>query len=92
MQQLLEEKDELGKIVSGHNMLVKNLCIKLHSLVSALTALKIILIYVQGCEKRKSKHVYTDWSEIRFEKLIYVNLDRQVIYRAAVEHRAKAAF
>ena len=31
-QQLLEEKDELGQIVFGHNMLVKNLCIKLHSL------------------------------------------------------------
>ena len=32
--------------VSGPNMLVKNLCIKLHSLASAMTALKIILIYV----------------------------------------------
>ena len=45
-QQLLKEKDELGKIVSGHNMLVKNLCIKLHSLASAVTALKIIFIYI----------------------------------------------
>ena len=32
--------------VSGHNMLVKNLCIKLHSLALAVTALKISLIYV----------------------------------------------
>ena len=32
--------------VSGHNMLMKNLCIKLHSLASAVTTLKIILIYV----------------------------------------------
>ena len=45
-QQFLEEKDELGQIVSNHNMLVKNLCIKLHSLASAVTALKIILIYI----------------------------------------------
>ena len=45
-QQLLEEKDELGQIVSGHNMLVKNLCIKLHLLASAVTALKTILIYI----------------------------------------------
>ena len=45
-QQLLQKKDELGQIVSGHNMLVKNLCIKLHSLASSMTALKIILIYV----------------------------------------------
>ena len=92
MQQLLEEKDELGQIVSGHNMLVKNLCIKLHSLASAVTALKIILIYVQGCEKRKPKHVYMNWSEIKSEKRIFLNLDRQVIYRVAVEHQAKVAF
>ena len=45
-QQILEEKDELGKILSGHNMLMKNLCIKLHLLASVMTALKIILIYV----------------------------------------------
>ena len=45
-QQLLEEKDELEQIVSSHNMLVKNIYIKLHSLGSAVTALKIILIYV----------------------------------------------
>ena len=32
--------------VSSHNMHVKNLCIKLHSLASTVTALKIILIYV----------------------------------------------
>ena len=32
--------------VSDHNMLVKNLCIKLHSLVSIVTALKIILTHV----------------------------------------------
>ena len=46
IQQLLEEKDELGQIVSSHNMLVKNLCMKLHSLASAVTTHKIILIYV----------------------------------------------
>ena len=45
-QQLLEEKDELGQIVFNHNMLVKNLYIKLHSLASTMTALKIIFIYV----------------------------------------------
>ena len=76
MQQLLEEKDELGQIVSDHNMLVKNLYIKLHSLALAVTTPKIIFIYVYGCEKRKSKHVYTDWSEIRTENMIFLNLDR----------------
>ena len=45
-QRLLEKKDELRQIVFGQNMLVKNLCIKLHSLALAVTALKIILIYV----------------------------------------------
>ena len=42
--------------------------------------------------KKNPKHVYTDWSEIRSEKLISVNLDRQVIYCAAVEYRVKVAF
>ena len=86
MLQLLEQKVELGQIVFGHNMLVKNLCIKLKSLALAVMALKIILIYVQGCEKRKPKQIYMDWSEIRTENMIFVNLDRQVIYRVAVEH------
>ena len=45
-QQLLEEKNELGHMSPVHNMLVKNFCIKLHSLASAMTAFKIILIYV----------------------------------------------
>ena len=75
-QQLLEEEDELGQIVSSHNMLVKNLCIELHSLASVVTTLKIILIYVLSCEKRKFKQIYTDWSEIKIENLIFVNLDR----------------
>ena len=83
---------KLGQIVSSHNMLVKNLCIKLHSLAFTVTALKIILIYVQGCEKRKLKHVYTDWMKIRTENLIFLNLDRQGIYRVAVKYRAKATF
>ena len=63
-----------------------------HLLALIVTAFKIILIYVYGCEKRKPKHVYTDMCEIRFEKLIFVNLDRQVIYQAAVKYRAKVVF
>ena len=92
MQQLFEEEDELGQIVSGHNMLMNNLCIKLHSLALSVTVLKIILIYVQGYEKRKSKHAYMDWSKIRSENLIFLNLDRQGIYPAVVEHQEKVAF
>ena len=40
------------------------------------TSLKIILIYVKGCEKRNPKQVYTDMCEIKSEKLIFTNLDR----------------
>ena len=36
----------LGHMSPVHNVLVKNLCIKLYSLASAMTALKTILIYV----------------------------------------------
>ena len=73
-------------------MLVKNLCIKLHSLASAVTALKIILIYVWDCKKRKLKHVYTDWIKIRTKNLIFINLNRYGIYRVAVEHQANLPF
>ena len=41
-----------------------------------MTALKIIFIYIWGCEKRKLKHIHMDMREIRFEKMIFVNLDR----------------
>ena len=71
---------------------MKYLCIKLLSLASVVAALKIILIYVLGCEKRKPKHVYKDWSKIRSGKLIFLNLDREDIYQATDEHRAKVAF
>ena len=57
-----------------------------------MTALKIIFIYVQGYDKRKPKQKHTGWGEIRSKKQIFVNLDRQVIYRAIVEHWTKAAF
>ena len=58
MQQLFEEKDELRQIVFGHNMLVKNLCIKLHSLASALKALKISL-YMFRVVRKESLNMYT---------------------------------
>ena len=52
-------------------------CEKLfHSVASAVTALKTILIYVYGCEKRKPKHTLTDWIEISSKKLNFINLNR----------------
>ena len=53
-----------------------------------MTALKTILIYVQGCEKRKLKHLYMDWMKIKIEKLIFLNLDRYPICQAAVKYQA----
>ena len=47
----------------------------LHTHVS-LTVLKIILIYVYDCEKRKPKHIHTDWIKIIVENLFFINLDR----------------
>ena len=57
-----------------------------------MMALKTILIYVQGYEKRKPKYLFTDWSEIRSEKLIFINLDRYLLCQAVVEYRAETAF
>ena len=63
-QQLLEEKDELRQIVSSHNMLVKNLCIKLHSLASSVMTLKIILIYLGLWEKKTQTTIHgLDWNQ-----------------------------
>ena len=53
-----------------------------------MMALKTILIYVQGCEKRKPKHLYMGWMKIRIENIIFLNLDRYPIYRAAIKHQA----
>ena len=72
-----------------HNMLVKNFFIELHPLGWPL---KKIFIYVLGCEKRKPKYLFTDWSEIRSKKLIFINLNRYPIYQAAVEYQAQKAF
>ena len=75
------------------NTLVKIWLNKLFSmlvqLVPPLTALKIILLYVQGCEKRKPKHIITDQSQNRCEILFFINLDRYPICRAAVESRGQ---
>ena len=87
----LKKKDELEHMSLVHNMLVKNFCIKLHTLASAVTALKTILIYVYGCEKRNPKHTFTDWMKISSEKLNFINLDKYPICRAVVRPRAEIA-
>ena len=48
------------KTVSPVTICLNKLCSTLVQLVSPLTAFKIILLYVQGCEKRKLKHVIPD--------------------------------
>ena len=71
---------------------MNKLCSTLVQLVSLLTALKIIILYVQGCEKRKPKHIITDWMKIKSEILSFINFDRYPIYRATVESRAETTF
>ena len=48
----------------------------LHCVASAVTALKTILIYVWGCEKRKPKRILMDWMKNNSEKLRFINLNR----------------
>ena len=74
------EYDELGQIVSGHNMHVLSLCIKLHHLVKVL---KIILIYVYGCEKRNSTQIFMDMHEVKYGNSNFVILDRYSCCRAS---------
>ena len=49
------------------------------------TALKIILIYVQGCQKRKPKHISMDWMKNNPKKLNFINLNKQPSVELAVE-------
>ena len=76
-----------GKTVSSVTICLNKLCSTLMQLVNTLTALKIILLYVQGCEKRKLKHINTDWSQNRIENLFFINLNKYLIYRAAIKPR-----
>ena len=48
-------------------------------------ALKIILIYVWGCEKRNTTQIHMDMREIRSGNSNFVILDRYSFYRATVE-------
>ena len=55
--------DELGQILSPVTICLNKLCSTLVQLVNTLTALKIIILYVYGCEKRNPKHIITNWSQ-----------------------------
>ena len=68
---------------------MNKLCSTFVQLVSPLTTLKIILLYVQGYEKRKPKHILTDWMKNRTENLSFINLDKYPIYQATVGPRAE---
>ena len=61
-QQLLYKKDELGQILSPVTICLNKLCSTFMQLVNTLMALKIILLYVEDCEKGKPKHIITNWS------------------------------
>ena len=39
-------------------------------------------------KKKKPKHLFMDWSEIKYEKIILINLNRYLIYRVVVKHLA----
>ena len=48
------------------------------------TTLKIILIYVKGCEKRNPTQILKDMRVIRFGKPDFVILDKYSFYRVSV--------
>ena len=78
-----------GKLCLRSQLALNKLCSTLVQLVNTLTALKIIILYVQGCEKRKPKHIITDQSKNRTENLFFINLNRYLICRDAVEPRGQ---
>ena len=73
---------------------LNKLCLTLVQLVYTLTALKIIFLYVQGCEKRKPKHIITDQSQNKIRILFLIKLNRSLsrCCRAAVKPRGWNSF
>ena len=69
-----------GKTLSPVTNCLNKLFSKLVQLVNTLTALKIIILYVQGQKKRKPKHIITDWSQNRTGILFFIKLDRQLSF------------
>ena len=91
-QQLLEEKKELGQTRFPVTFFFKLVKFSIVQLVSPFSALKVILIYVQGCEKRNLKHTFMDLMKNSPEKLNFINLDKQPSIELAVEPRVSIAF
>ena len=65
---------------------LNKLCSTFVQLVYTLTALKIIILYVQGCEKRKLKHIITDQSQNRTRILFFIKLDRYLSVEQLSSH------
>ena len=78
-----------GKTVSPITICLNKLCLTLVQLVSTLTALKIILLYVQGSVKRKSKHIITDQSQNRTENLFFLNIDKWLSVELLSSHGSR---
>ena len=64
-----------GKFYLSQNLLEQTLLNTCATYVT-LKALKIIHLYVQGCEKRKPKHINTDWNQNRTGIIFFIKLDR----------------
>ena len=67
-----------GKTLSPITNYLNKLCSTLVQLAYTLTALKIILLYVQGQKKRRPKHIIMDQSQNRTRILFFKKLDRQL--------------
>ena len=80
-----------GKFCLQSQFALTKLCFTLVQFVSTLTATKIILIYVQVCEKRKPKHIIMDWMKNRLENLSFINLDRYLSVELLSSHRIQIA-
>ena len=67
-----------GKTLSSVTNYLNKLCSTLVQLAYTLTALKIILLYVQSQKKRRPKHIIMDQSQNRTRILFFKKLDRQL--------------
>ena len=74
-QQLLQEIDELGQILSPVTIYMNKTLLHTCATVQPLMTLKIILIYIFRVVRKESLNTYY-WMKNNSEKLSFINLDR----------------
>ena len=76
IQQFLQEKDELEQILSPVTICINKTLLHTCKTCVTFNGPQNNPYICLGCDKRKSKHIFTDWMKNSSEKLSFINLNR----------------